>query len=181
MTRSFRLHLNDQAVSDKRGRGWLFVVGHQAWHKFRSGAIHLQFCGQNLATTPNWYSALFGKLPNGQASICARRGVDFVNVWIVSWRWRTPRTLVVVIRLSPTLETFVPLETCSTLHCNIAVSRVEHGKCFSCRFPEFYTIFHCAPSGCPFYNSTNEKRNTLYLKSCSLSTNEDICDRKTAF
>ena len=32
-----------------------------------------------------------------------------------------------------------------------------------------------APSGCPFYNPTNEK-NTLYLKSCNLSTNEDICD-----
>ena len=37
-----------------------------------------------------------------------------------------------------------------------------------------------APPGCPFYNTTNE-RNTCYLKQCSLSTNEDICDRKPAF
>ena len=36
-----------------------------------------------------------------------------------------------------------------------------------------------APSGCPFYNPTNEK--TLYLKPCSLLTNDVICDRKTAF
>ena len=34
-----------------------------------------------------------------------------------------------------------------------------------------------APSGCPFYNPTDEK--ILYLKLCNLSTNEDICDRKT--
>ena len=31
-----------------------------------------------------------------------------------------------------------------------------------------------APSGCTFYNPTNVK-NTLYLKPCSLSTNEYIC------
>ena len=37
-----------------------------------------------------------------------------------------------------------------------------------------------APSGCPFYNPTNAKNN-LYLKPCSLSTNEDIRDRKTSF
>ena len=37
-----------------------------------------------------------------------------------------------------------------------------------------------APSGCSFYNPTSEK-NTLYLKPCSSSTNEDTCDQKGAF
>ena len=108
-----------------------------------SDAVHLQFCSQNLVTKANSYYTVFGKLPNGQTSICAHQGVDFINLWVVSSHWRTPRTLIVLNGLSATLEAFKPLETSCTLQGNITVSHVEHGECFSCRFPEIYTKFHC--------------------------------------
>ena len=128
------------SVWQKTHKFWV-LSGLERGH--RVPAVHLQFCCQNLVTRPNWYSTRFGKLPNGQTSICAHQGIDFVNVWVVSWRWRTPRTLIVLSWLSTTLETFMLLETCSTLHGNIAVSLVGHSKCFSCKFPEFHTKFHC--------------------------------------
>ena len=153
--------------------------------KYCQPMVVYEVCSKNTRTiwsrkSRNWYSTLFAKLPNGQTSICAHQSVDFVNLWVVSWRWRTSRTLIVVNRLSTTLETLMPLETCSSLHSNIAVSRVEHGKWFSCRFPEFYTKFLCNSLILQAVHPTNEK-NILYLKPCSSSTNEDICGLKTAF
>ena len=34
---------------------------------------------------------------------------------------------------------------------------------------------------CSFRPSDKRKKNALYLKPCSLSTNEDTCDQKTVF
>ena len=168
MTRSFHLHLNDQAVPDKRGRYWLFGRRSSGVHKFRSDAVHLQFCCQNLVTGPNWYSTLFGKLLNGQTSICDLHApgcrfclcVDVGHPWNVHATWNI-QYVSWQHRRKP----------CWAWHMfQMQISRVVHN----------ISLQFVAASGCPFSNPTNEKY-TLYLIPCSLSTNEDICDTKTAF
>ena len=74
LDKKLRLYLNDQAdwFFDRRSSDMAQI----SQRRVKSSILR--------SKSRNKTQLIFGKLPNGQTSICAHQGVDFVNVWVVS-------------------------------------------------------------------------------------------------
>ena len=129
---------NSLSFSEWSSKSW------QTWTWWACWSLVIR-CGTNFAamrcifnsSVKMWWQEPT-EIPHSSASsltnqmlIRSHQSVDFINVWVISWCGRTSRA-----------ETFMPPETCRSLHGNITVSHVKHGKRFCSRFSQLDTKFH---------------------------------------
>jgi len=137
---NFYQHSNDQIPPDWLWPSSLFVHLSANAAQICCDTTHLQFVSQNPVERTFRDSCFFCNFTDSWATILTNQSKHFLNVFVVHWRGRPSRFVVVFDGRSARSETLVPLVTLATAQ-TILTILLQHLKSLRKSFSQFETEF----------------------------------------